>query len=104
PRPVDFHVDALAALGAEIHIAGDGIEAKATSLHGARIRLPYPSVGATETVLLTAVLAEGRTVLENAATEPEVIELALYLQRMGARLELRPDRRFVIDGVDRLQG
>jgi UDP-N-acetylglucosamine 1-carboxyvinyltransferase len=104
PRPVDFHVDALRAMGAEVHVTAEGIEAKAASLHGARIRLPYPSVGATETILLTASRAEGRTILENAATEPEVIELALYLQRMGARLELRPDRRFVIEGVDRLQG
>ena len=103
-RPVDFHVDALRAMGADIHVGPDGIEAKATTLHGARIRLPYPSVGATETILLSAVLAEGRTILENAATEPEVIELGLFLQRMGARLELRPDRRFVIEGVDRLQG
>lgn len=103
-RPVDFHVDALTAMGAEVEVTGDGIAAKASSLHGARIRLPYPSVGATETILLTAALAEGRTILENAATEPEVIELALYLQRMGARVELRPDRRFVVEGVDRLQG
>jgi UDP-N-acetylglucosamine 1-carboxyvinyltransferase len=103
-RPVDFHVQALTAMGAEVEYTGGGINAKASSLHGARIRLPYPSVGATETILLTAVLAEGRTILENAATEPEVIELGLYLQRMGARIELRPDRRFVIEGVERLQG
>ncbi|MCU1485515.1 MAG: UDP-N-acetylglucosamine1-carboxyvinyltransferase [Actinomycetia bacterium] len=104
PRPVDFHVDALTAMGAEVEVNSQGISAKASSLHGARIRLPYPSVGATETILLTAVLAEGRTILENAATEPEVIELGLYLQRMGARLELRPDRRFVIEGVEHLHG
>jgi UDP-N-acetylglucosamine 1-carboxyvinyltransferase len=103
-RPVDFHVDALEAMGAEIHTTEDGVEAKATRLHGARIELPYPSVGATETVLLSAVLAEGRTVIDNSATEPEVIELALFLQRMGARLELRPDRRFVIEGVESLTG
>src|SRR5262245_27589290 len=103
-RPVDFHIQALSAMGAEVDTTPEGLHAKATGLHGARIRLPYPSVGATETVLLTAVLAEGRTILENAATEPEVIELGLYLQRMGARLELRPDRRFVIEGVDRLHG
>jgi UDP-N-acetylglucosamine 1-carboxyvinyltransferase len=103
-RPVDFHVQALEAMGAEIRHTDEGVEAKASSLHGARIRLPYPSVGATETILLSAVRAEGRTIIENAATEPEVIELALYLQRMGARLELRPDRRFVIEGVDRLDG
>jgi UDP-N-acetylglucosamine 1-carboxyvinyltransferase len=61
-------------------------------------------VGATETVLLTAALAEGRTILENAAIEPEVVELALFLQRMGARLELQPDRRFLIEGVRHLAG
>jgi UDP-N-acetylglucosamine 1-carboxyvinyltransferase len=101
-RPVDFHVDALTAMGAEVEVTDEGITAKASALHGARLRLPYPSVGATETILLTAVLAEGRTILENAATEPEVIELSLYLQRMGARIEMRPDRRFVIEGVDHL--
>lgn len=103
-RPLDFHVSSLEAMGAEVTMTPEGLEAKALGLHGARIRLPFPSVGATETVLLTAVLAEGRTVLENSAIEPEVIELALFLQRMGARIELRPDRRFVIEGVDRLQG
>ncbi|MDQ3145763.1 MAG: UDP-N-acetylglucosamine 1-carboxyvinyltransferase [Actinomycetota bacterium] len=104
PRPLDFHIACLEAFGAEVEMTPDGLEAKAVSLLGARIRLPFPSVGATETVLLTAVLAEGRTVLENSAIEPEVIELALFLQRMGARIELRPDRRFVIEGVDRLAG
>jgi UDP-N-acetylglucosamine 1-carboxyvinyltransferase len=103
-RPVNYHVRCLEAMGAEVLTTPEGLEAKATKLHGARIRLPFPSVGATETVLLTAALAEGRTVLENSAIEPEVIELALFLQRMGARIELRPDRRFVIEGVDRLDG
>ncbi|MGI8697430.1 MAG: UDP-N-acetylglucosamine 1-carboxyvinyltransferase [Mycobacteriales bacterium] len=103
-RPVDFHVAALRALGAEVEVGADGVHAKAQRLHGARIELPYPSVGATESVLLSAVLAEGRTVLRNAATEPEVIELALFLQRMGANIGLAPSRRIVIDGVDRLHG
>ncbi len=103
-RPVDFHIDALRALGAEIDVRSDGIAAKATRLKGARIELPYPSVGATETVLLSATLAEGRTVLRNAATEPEVIELALFLQRMGARIELSPARKITIDGVESLRG
>jgi UDP-N-acetylglucosamine 1-carboxyvinyltransferase len=103
-RPLDFHIACLRAMGAEITVTDDGLEAKASTLHGARLRLPFPSVGATETVLLSAVLAEGRTVLENAATEPEVIELALFLQRMGARIELRPDRRFIIEGVVGLVG
>src|SRR3984893_16943891 len=103
-RPVDFHVAALRALGAEIETGPAGITARATKLFGARIDLPYPSVGATETVLLTAVLAEGKTVLRNAATEPEVVELALFLQRMGAHIELSPDRRILIEGVPRLRG
>ncbi|MCU1353690.1 MAG: murA [Acidimicrobiales bacterium] len=103
-RPVDYHIAALRQLGAEVEERPDGLAAKATQLKGARIELPYPSVGATETVLLTAALAEGRTVLRNAATEPEVIELALLLQRMGARIELSPGRRIVIEGVERLHG
>jgi UDP-N-acetylglucosamine 1-carboxyvinyltransferase len=104
PRPLDFHVEALRTFGAEVEVTDEGLEAKAVKLHGARIRLPWPSVGATETVLLTATLAEGRTILENAAIEPEVVELALFLQRMGARIELQPDRRFVIEGVPHLTG
>lgn len=104
PRPVNFHVEALRQFGAEVEITDQGLEAKASTLHGARIRLPWPSVGATETVLLTAALAEGRTVLENAAIEPEVVELALFLQRMGARIELQPDRRLIVEGVHRLTG
>jgi UDP-N-acetylglucosamine 1-carboxyvinyltransferase len=103
-RPVNFHVSALRALGAEITVGSDGITARAGALHGARIDLPYPSVGATETVLLSAVLAEGKTVLRGAATEPEVVELALFLQRMGAHIELSPDRRIVIEGVPSLRG
>ena len=103
-RPVDFHIDALERMGAEIAVSDDGISAKAEHLRGAQITLPYPSVGATESVLLTAVLAEGRTVLRNAALEPEVTELALFLQRMGARIGFKPDRRIVIEGVDHLRG
>jgi UDP-N-acetylglucosamine 1-carboxyvinyltransferase len=103
-RPVDLHVDALRQFGAEVEMTEEGLEAKAVALHGAHVHLPWPSVGATETVLLTAALAEGRTVLENAAIEPEVVELALFLQRMGARIELQPDRRFLVEGVRHLAG
>ncbi|MHB1445141.1 MAG: UDP-N-acetylglucosamine 1-carboxyvinyltransferase [Acidimicrobiales bacterium] len=103
-RPVDFHLDALRSFGAEVTITDDTIHAKATKLQGTRVRLPYPSVGATETILLTAAVAEGRTVIENAAIEPEVVELALFLQRMGAGIEMRPDRRYVIEGTPKLSG
>jgi len=103
-RPVDYHLEALRRLGAEVSITDEGLVAKASHLHGAHFRLPFPSVGATETVLLTAATAEGRTSLENAAMEPEVVELALFLQRMGARIELQPDRCFIIEGVPELSG
>ena len=103
-RPVDFHVTALQALGAEVEVTDNGIRAKCRRLRGAIIELPYPSVGATESALLSASMAEGKTVIRNAATEPEVLELALFLQRMGARIELSPDRRMVIEGVPTLRG
>ena len=103
-RPVDFHVDVLRALGAEVDVTQEGISARCTRLRGAIIELPYPSVGATESALLSASLAEGKSVIRGAATEPEVLELALFLQRMGARIELSPDRRIVIEGVPRLRG
>jgi UDP-N-acetylglucosamine 1-carboxyvinyltransferase len=92
-RPVDFHVEALRSLGAEVEVTEDGISARCRRLRGAIIELPYPSVGATESALLSAALAEGKSVIRGAAMEPEVLELALFLQRMGARIELSPDRR-----------
>ncbi len=103
-RPVNFHVEALRLMGAEVEVGETGITAKATRLRGNRITLPYPSVGATETILMSAVLAEGKTVIKGAAMEPEVVELALFLQRMGAMIEMSPDRRIVIEGVERLRG
>lgn len=103
-RPIDFHVAALRAFGAEVTETDAGVLARARRLVGARIDLPYPSVMATEAVLITASLAEGRTVLTGAATEPEILELALFLQRMGARIQQQPGRRFVVDGVERMHG
>jgi UDP-N-acetylglucosamine 1-carboxyvinyltransferase len=102
-RPLDFHIEALRAMGATVTQTDEGIEAHiAGRLQGTQFRLPFPSVMATETLLLAAVLAEGRTLIDNAAQEPEVVELALFLQRMGARIELRPDRRIIVEGVDKL--
>ncbi len=103
-RPVDFHVEMLRSLGAEVDVTPDGIAARCKRLTGAIIELPYPSVGATESALLSAAMADGKTVIRNAATEPEVLELALFLQRMGARIELQPDRRIIIEGVPHLRG
>ena len=104
PRPLDFHIKALTAMGAQITVDDTGIHATARRLRGTKVTLPYPSVGATESVMLSAVLAEGRTVITNAAVEPEIMELALFLQRMGAGIQLQPDRRILIEGVETLHG
>ena len=105
PRPVNFHLDALRAMGVEIDESGRAFVASAPhGLHGTRVRLPYPSVGATENILLAGVLARGRTVVENAALEPEILDLVMMLQNMGAIIELGTDRTIAIDGVDRLRG
>ena len=103
-RPVNFHLDALKAMGAEVEITPSSFRAKAKRLHGTTITLPYPSVGATETIVLAAVLAEGRTCIRNAATEPEVVDLLQMLQTMGAIIELGTNRTVIIDGVEKLHG
>jgi UDP-N-acetylglucosamine 1-carboxyvinyltransferase len=104
PRPIDFHLDVLAELGACVEEASDGVRLTARRLHGARIRLPYPSVGATEQVLLSAVLAEGVTELSNAAIEPEIIDLIAVLQKMGATISVETDRVITINGVTQMHG
>ena len=99
-RPVDFHLDALRSLGATITEESDGFSIEAPNgLQGAQIDLPFPSVGATETTLLTAAWARGETLLQNAAIEPEVLELVRFLQAMGAKIEQLADRTFRIQGV-----
>jgi UDP-N-acetylglucosamine 1-carboxyvinyltransferase len=104
PRPVDFHIEALRQMGAIIDEVDGGYKAHATGLHGTSLSLAYPSVGATETVILAAVLADGRTRLENAAVEPEIVDLVKFLQRMGAIIEFGANRTVTIDGVKRLHG
>jgi len=105
PRPVNYHLDALRAMGAHIEEGQNAFVAEAPNgLQGTRISLPYPSVGATENILLAGVLAKGRTVIENAATEPEIIDLIMMLQSMGAIIELGTSRVIAIDGVKRLRG
>ncbi len=105
PRPVDIHVAALTAMGATIEALPDRYVAAAPGgLHGAEIKLRYPSVGATENTILAAVLASGRTVIENAATEPEILDLIKMLQKMGAIIELGANRSITIDGVKALHG
>jgi UDP-N-acetylglucosamine 1-carboxyvinyltransferase len=99
PRPVDLHLKGLAALGAKLTIEHGYINASAGKLRGAEITLGIASVGATVNIIMAAVLAEGRTVIENAAREPEVAELARALKRGGARIEGEGTSRVTIDGV-----
>lgn len=104
PRPVDFHLTALQDMGAKVEQTEAAYVADATRLHGTTFRLPFPSVGATETVLFAAVCAAGHTRLENAAVEPEITELVMLLQKMGAIIHLGADRVIEIDGVQKLHG
>ena len=104
-RPIDFHLDALRKFGAVVDKTHEGINLTAPhGLAGAEIELPYPSVGATEQVLLTAVLAKGTTELKNAAIEPEIMDLIAILQKMGAIISVEPNRVILIEGVERLVG
>jgi UDP-N-acetylglucosamine 1-carboxyvinyltransferase len=104
-RPIDFHLDALRKFGAVVDKQPNGIHLTAPNgLKGAHIELPYPSVGATEQVLLTAVRAEGVTELKNAAIEPEIMDLIAILQKMGAIITVEPNRVIFIEGVEKLHG
>lgn len=103
-RPVDFHIDALRKMGAEITKTDGAYVARAARLNGTVIELPYPSVMATENVMLAAVKAQGVTVIRNAAVEPEVVDLAMMLQSMGAIIYQDVNRTWVIRGVDELHG
>ncbi|GAA2968408.1 UDP-N-acetylglucosamine 1-carboxyvinyltransferase [Microbacterium schleiferi] len=104
-RPINFHLDALRQFGAVVEKLPTGIRLSAPEgLHGANIELPYPSVGATEQVLLTAVRAAGVTELRGAAIEPEIMDLIAVLQKMGAIISYEPNRVILIEGVDALTG
>jgi len=104
-RPINFHMDALRAFGAVVDKSYEGIRLTAPNgLTGANIELPYPSVGATEQVLLTGVLAKGTTELRNAAIEPEIMDLIAVLQKMGAIITVEPNRVIFIEGVEHLNG
>jgi len=103
-RPVDQHIKGLRAMGAEITIEGGYIHAKCPKLQGARIHTDMITVTGTENLLMAATLAEGETVLENAAREPEVTDLANMLVAMGAKIEGIGTDRLVIQGVDSLHG
>ncbi|MDN6171136.1 MAG: UDP-N-acetylglucosamine 1-carboxyvinyltransferase, partial [Micrococcaceae bacterium] len=104
-RPIDFHLDVLRNFGAVVDKRANGISISAPhGLKGAKVDLPYPSVGATEQVLLTAVRAEGITELTGAAVEPEIMDLIALLQKMGAIITVQTDRVIRIEGVAALHG
>ena len=85
-RPIDLHLKGLEAMGAQITQTAGYIEAKAERLKGAHIYMDFPSVGATQNIMMAATLAQGTTVIENAAREPEIVDLALFLNEMGAKV------------------
>lgn len=99
-RPIDLHLQGLEALGAEFSFAHGTIEARASQLIGTRVLLEFPSVGATENVLMAAVLAKGTTVIDNAAREPEIADLAAFLNRMGAQVVGAGTSTIVVEGVE----
>ncbi len=107
-RPINEHINGLKALGAEIIIEKEIVKAKLVEkksrLCGANIRLNCPSVGATETLIMAASLAEGRTVIENAAREPEIQDLCQMLNKMGAKIYDSGKEKIIIDGVQKLHG
>jgi UDP-N-acetylglucosamine 1-carboxyvinyltransferase len=102
-RPLDMHLRGLESMGAELRVVHGFIEGRVNRLGGARIVLEFPSVGATENLLTAAVLAKGQTVIENAAREPEIAELAAMLNRMGARVLGAGTSTIEIEGVDELE-
>ena len=102
-RPLDMHQNGLRKLGARSEIEHGCVVAEAEGLHGAQIWLDFPSVGATENILMAAVLAEGTTVLDNAAREPEIMDLCVMLQQMGARISGAGTSTLTIEGVDVLR-
>lgn len=102
-RPLDMHQSGLEKLGARTHIEHGCVVAEADELHGATIKLDFPSVGATENILTASVLAEGTTVLDNAAREPEIVDLCMMLTEMGAKIEGAGSNTITVEGVKSLR-
>lgn len=103
-RPIDLHLRGLEAMGAQISQRAGYIEARAERLKGAHIYLDFPSVGATQNLMMAASLAKGVTVIENAAREPEIVDLAILLNKMGANIKGAGTDTLTIKGVDKLHG
>ena len=104
PRPIDLHLKGLAALGAQMDEKAGYVEGSARRLHGADIYLDQPSVGATENIMMAAVLARGVTRIHNAAQEPEIVDVAEALRKMGARIFGAGTALIRVEGVDELRG
>jgi len=103
PRPVNFHIEGIRKLGAQVDIEQGYIIAKAKRLKAARLAFDVSSVGATGNIMMAAVLAKGTTVIQNAATEPEIVALSEFLSKMGARIQGIGTTRLEIEGIDALQ-
>ncbi len=103
-RPIDLHLKGFKALGAEINVDHGFVEAKADNLKGNKLYLDFPSVGATQNIIMASVLAEGTTVIENAAEEPEIVDLANFLNEMGASVRGAGTNTIKIKGVKKLHG
>ena len=101
-RPIDMHIKGLEVMGADIAVRHGDLDARADQLRGGRINLDYPSVGATENLLMAAVLAKGTTVIDNAAREPEIGDLVDHLTAMGAHVDGKDTATLTIEGVDAL--
>ncbi|MDI6703795.1 MAG: UDP-N-acetylglucosamine 1-carboxyvinyltransferase [bacterium] len=104
PRPIDLHLEGLKRFGAKIDLEKGYIEAETHGLKGCYIHLEYPSVGATENLMMAATLAEGETIIDGAAKEPEIVDLACFLNKMGARISGHGTDRIRIEGVKELRG
>ncbi len=103
-RPIDIHLKGFRKMGANIKISRGYIDVRCNRLKGVDIYLDYPSVGATENLMMAAVLAEGKTVIENAACEPEIVDLANFLKKMGGEIKGAGSGKITIKGKDSLEG
>ncbi len=103
-RPIDLHLKGLKSLGADISIVGGCVEITAKKLFGGRIYLDFPSVGATENLIMASVLARGKTMIENAAKEPEIIDLVNFINKMGGDIQGHGTSKIIINGVNKLNG
>ncbi len=103
-RPIDIHLQGFEALGAEINIEHGFVQLKTKEIRGTKFKLPFPSVGATENLMMAACLGRGETVFENVAREPEIVDLANFLNQAGAKIEGAGSQTITIQGVQSLQG